>query len=94
MKTKADSQIRGKFGDVYGQVFEILRKDPTITILFALLALIEFVALTGLFLSHSAPFSYIFGPIIQTFYSEKFLHYPANFLLLPKIFNHAHLVIT
>jgi len=37
------------------------------------------------FLIPRAPLRPIFGPIISTFWGDKFLHYPANFLLLDKL---------
>ncbi len=79
--------------DIYRQVFEMLKKDPTLLILFALISLFDFVALLILFLAPIAPVSYILAPIIRTFWSDHYLHYPQNFILLPKLFNHAHFLI-
>ena len=93
-RTSGTNQEGGGYKDVYRQVFDILKKDPTIWILFSILAILDVIALTCLFLAHSQPFSVVLAPVIRTFYSDKFLHYPANFILLPKIFNHAHLIIT
>lgn len=85
---------RASVREVYKQVFQILKQDPTITVLFLFLALLDLAALLGLFMAHSEPFSFLLAPLIRTFYSDRFLHYPTNFVLLPKLFNHAHLVIT
>jgi hypothetical protein len=38
-----------------------------------------------LFLAPRFPFKPVLGPIIKTFWGETFLHYPYNFLLLPKL---------
>ena len=79
--------------DIYSQTFCILRETPAILFLFTLLAVFDFAALTILFFSHSEPISLLVAPIIRSFWGSRFLHYPDNFLLLPKLFNYAHLVI-
>jgi len=79
--------------DIYGQVFSVLRKNPTVWILFAIIGLFDAIALTLLYLAPSPPLSHILAPIIRTLWGEPFLHYPDNFLLLPKLFNHAHFLI-
>ncbi|MDP3919586.1 MAG: hypothetical protein Q8R76_02110 [Candidatus Omnitrophota bacterium] len=73
--------------------FSVLSKNPTILLLFLVLALIEFAALLVLFLAPSELFSSLFAPVIRRFWGEQFLHYPENFVLLPKLFTHAHFVI-
>ncbi len=70
-----------------------IAKQPIIPALFILLALFQAAALTVVFLSHSEPFLSILGPIIRRFWGERFLHYPENFLLLPKLFGHAEMVV-
>ena len=79
--------------DIYRQVFGLLKKDPTLFMLFAMISLFDLIALLILFLAPIAPVSYILAPIIRTFWSDYYLHYPQNFLLLPKLFNHAHFLI-
>jgi len=93
METKVQSFFWSKSVEIYRQVFTVFKKDPMVWFPFILLAIIDFVALTALFLSHSEPFSHLFAPIIRTFWSERYLHYPENFVLLPKLFHWAHLVI-
>lgn len=80
--------------EIYKQVFSLLKKNPTILFLFFVVALLDGVALTGLFLAPSPPFSYLLAPIIRTFWSDDFLHYPSNFILLPKLMGHAHFLIS
>src|SRR3989338_2380469 len=80
--------------EIYRQVFSMLGKDPTILFLFITLGVLDFIALVVLFLAPSAPISYMLAPIIRTFWSDYFLHYPHNFLLLPKLFSHAHFLIS
>ncbi|MBI4115665.1 MAG: hypothetical protein HY447_03715 [Candidatus Omnitrophica bacterium] len=72
----------------------MLRKDPMVGMLFGVILVCDFIALALLFLAPSPPVSYVLAPIIRTFWDDQFLHYPANFLLLPKLLDHAHFVIT
>ena len=83
-----------KIVEIYKQVFSVLRKDPTLFILFSIIAFLDLLALLVLFFAPTPPVSYILAPIIRNFWSEKFLHYPYNFSLLPKLFNCAHFLIT
>jgi len=94
MKTKSMSGKKPffwhKIVDIYRQVFSVLKKDPTICFLFGVLAAIELVTLYFLY---GAPSSDFLSPIVRRFWGDEFLHYPANFLLLPKLFQHAHFAI-
>ena len=83
-----------KIVEIYQQVFSVFRKDPTVWMLFGIVALFDVGALISLYLAPSPPFSYVIAPVIRTFWGDKFLHYPNNFILLPKLLNHAHLVIS
>ena len=80
--------------EIYQQVFSMLRKNPAILFLFLWIGIFDVLALTALFFAPSPPFSYVLAPIIRTFWSDDFLHYPSNFLLLPKLFGHAHFLIS
>jgi len=80
--------------EIYKQVFSVLRKSPTIVFLFVLLAFFDLVALIVLYFAPSPPVSNILAPIIRSFWGEYYLHYPHNFLLLPKLFAHAHFLIS
>src|SRR3989338_1102249 len=80
--------------EIYKQVFSVLRKNPKILFLFFVIGVLDFVALALLFLAPSPPVSYVLAPIIRTFWGNHFLHYPDNFLLLPKLFGHAHFLIS
>ncbi len=70
---------------VYKTTFQSLKANPVLLIPFAIFALIEFVALIVIFLAPRMPFKLLLGPVIKTFWGEGFLHYPANFILLPKL---------
>lgn len=82
-----------KIVDIYEQVFLLLKKDPTLGILFFAIAVLDLVALGILFLAPVEPVSYVLAPIIRTFYDDAYLHYPQNFLLLPKLFTRSHFFI-
>jgi len=79
--------------EVYRQVFSLFKKNPTIWLPFIFLGFVNFVALMVLYLAPSPPFSYILAPIIRTFWGEQFLHYPDNFILLPRLFHHANVFV-
>ena len=83
-----------KIVEIYQQVFSVLRKNPTVLILFLWVGLFDLIALVVLFFAPVPPVSYVLAPIIRTFWTERFLHYPDNFLLLPKLFGHAHFLIS
>lgn len=90
---KSKVSLLGRIAGVYRETAAILLENPTIALLFLFIAVLDGLALAALFLAPSWPFSAIVAPIIRTFWSERFLHYPDNFVLLPKLFNHAHFVI-
>lgn len=94
VKSKDTATALVGFREAYQTTVQFLREVPAATMLFILIAVVDYVLLTALFLSHSAPFSAVLAPIIRTFYHDRYLHYPENFILLPKIFKHAHFVLT
>lgn len=79
--------------DVFQQTITLLKENPTIILLFLSVAILDALALLILFYAPSAPVSIIVAPIIRAIYSDYFLHYPANFILLPKLLTHAHFFI-
>ncbi|MBI1977868.1 MAG: hypothetical protein HYS55_03865, partial [Candidatus Omnitrophica bacterium] len=80
--------------EIYRQVFSVFRKNPTLIALFLWIGFFDLLALVLLFLAPMPPVSYVLAPIIRTFWSDQFLHYPNNFVLLPKLFSHAHFLIS
>ena len=92
-KGKSHQFFWQKFAGVYRQTFTVLKENPTIAIPFFLIACFDFLALALLFYAPSEPVSLVVAPIIRTFWGEQFLHYPENFVLLPKLLNHAHFII-
>jgi uncharacterized membrane protein YesL len=82
-----------KAGETIEDTLAILKETPVLWVLFLVFALIDFSALFVLHSAHSEPFSWVLAPIIRSFWGERFLHYPDNFALLPKLFNHANFLI-
>ena len=78
----------------YSSVFNALRRTPIILSPFLIFVLIELIALIFLFLIPRAPLRSALGPIVTTLWSETFLHYPSNFLLLPKLASLSRMVLT
>ncbi len=61
---------------------------PTIT-----LAFIQLLILEILYFAPRYPFSLFFAPLIRRVWSEEFLHYPLDLVLLPKMFYYAQIFI-
>ena len=80
--------------EIYQQVFSMLRKNPTVFCLFFATAFFDLVALIVLYFAPSPPISDVLAPIIRSFWGDHYLHYPNNFLLLPRLFGHAHFLIS
>jgi hypothetical protein len=71
--------------DSYAATFNAIKQHPLIAAPFFIFAALETVFLFILFLAPREPLIRFLGPPIRTFWGEKFLHYPFNFLLLPKL---------
>lgn len=84
---------RTSAGLVVQETRNIVVKNPVILLLFFVLAVIDYINLTALFLSHSFPFSKVLAPIIRRLWGDRFLHYPDNLFLLPKLFGYAHVLV-
>lgn len=70
---------------VYQNTFLSFKKNHLIYLPFLIFAVAEAISLILIVLAPRTPLVLIFGPPIRTFWGEGFLHYPANFLLLPKL---------
>jgi hypothetical protein len=79
--------------EIYKNTVQVLKENPTLVILFFIIALLDWLALAVLYNAPSEPFSFVLAPIIRTFWDDRYLHYPQNFVLLPKLFSHAHFLI-
>jgi len=80
--------------EIYKFSAQGLRKTPSAYIPFFIFACIDFCSLLLLYLTPRQPLIEIFGPPIRTLWGERFLHYPTNFLLLPKLTADARMVLS
>jgi hypothetical protein len=70
---------------VYQNTGLFLKTQPKLIVPFAIFAAVESLVLIFFFLSPRAPINALMGPIIIRLWGEAFLHYPTNFLLLPRL---------
>ncbi len=70
-----------------------LSSHPIILYPFILIAFLQTIALEILYFSPRPPLVSFFGPVVRTFWRKAFLHYPYNFLLLPKLFYYSQVAI-
>lgn len=70
-----------------------LINNPVIVYPFFVIAFLQLLAIEILYFSPRFPLSVFFGPLIKRIWGEVFLHYPYNFVLLPKMFFYAQLFI-
>jgi len=82
-----DSQKTGitSVKKVYNTTAKSLKENPALFVPFIIFAIFEFISLIIISLAPRMPLRLFFGPLIRTFWGERFLHYPLNFLLLPKL---------
>ncbi len=81
-------------------VLELLRlsvvaiiQQPIIILPFCVWAFIQLLTLEILYFAPRFPLSVFFAPLIKKLYAETFLHYPFNFVLLPKLFHYVKLFL-
>ncbi len=77
---------------VWGSSFRIFKRYPRIFFPLGAVAFLEFTILTLLFLAPFYPISVVLAPPIRKFWGEIYLHYPVNFLLLPKLFKYCSII--
>jgi len=58
------------------------------------LALLQILTLFFLFLAPRPPVSVVLAPIVRAFWGETYLHYPFNFILLPKLYNYVEITLS
>jgi hypothetical protein len=68
-------------------------QNPVILYPTVILALIQFLVLEILYFAPRYPLSVFFGPLIRHIWSEDFLHYPMDLILLPKLFYYAQILV-
>ena len=75
----------------YNATATSLKNKPILFIPFIIFFIFDLISLIILYLAPRMPLRLLFGPPIRTFWGEKFLHYPLNFLLLPKLISLARM---
>jgi hypothetical protein len=75
----------GQQAKAYNTSIKSLKNHPALFLPFIIFAILEVITLIIIYLVPQMPLRLVLGPVIRTFWGERFLHYPANFLLLPKL---------
>ena len=82
------------------QIIPLLREavnacaaNPVILIPFITLAFVQLLALEILYFFPRFPLSVFLNPVVQTLWGGEFVHYPNNFLILPKLFQNVQVFI-
>ncbi len=90
----AEKTSKPSIRDAYVLTFQTFKKSPSIYLPFLIFAGIELAFLMLLFLAPRQPLRPLLGPPIDRFFGERFLHYPLNFLILPKMISQVRVVLT
>ncbi len=72
----------------------ILSQSRNILLPFIIVGLVDIILLFIIYLAPQPPLSVILGPPIRVFWGERFLHYPLNLFLIPRLFDVAHTIST
>lgn len=75
--------------DVVKEVCAVVRKHPLVVVPSLIGGCIQGIALWILYLAPQKPVAAVLAPPIRRFFGEKYLHYPFNFYLLPKLWYYA-----
>lgn len=79
---------------IYINTFRLFKANPKVYIPYLISIAVESAALLVIFLVPREPLNTILGPIIGTFWGEKYLHYPVNFLILPKLLDISRMMLS
>lgn len=90
---KAAAKTLGPLKALHAGV-QLVKTHPIIFIPFLIFAAVEALALTFIYLIPRQPLVIVFGPIIRTFWDEQYLHYPLNFILLPKLASSSRMALS
>ncbi len=72
-------------GKAWTNSFRIIRSHPSVVLPFLCLAVLETLWLSMCYYAPRPPVSLVLAPPIKAFMGEQFLHYPLNFLTLPRL---------
>jgi len=79
---------------VYDRTTQSIKGNPVLFLPFAIFAALEFISLITIYLAPRMPLKLLLGPPIRALWGEKFLHYPVNFILIPKLASLARMGLT
>lgn len=79
---------------VYDRTTQSIKTNPVLFLPFAIFAAFEFISLIIIYLAPRMPLKLLLGPPIRALWGEKFLHYPLNFILIPKLGSLAKIGLT
>ncbi len=84
-------QIKAKYSVLHNWVesAELLFNKSYILIPFLIVGFIEALFLEILYFAPGFPFSRLFNPLVERLYGADYIHYPANFLVMPRLFSYA-----
>ncbi|MDE1921619.1 MAG: hypothetical protein KGJ09_06760 [Candidatus Omnitrophica bacterium] len=85
--------LRPKPFAVLNSSISILFQHPIIFYPLVISVFFQLLALEIFYFAPRPPLSVFFAPLISRLWGPEFLHYPYNFLLLPKLFYYAQVVI-
>lgn len=80
--------------DLLSRTVSLLKCNRVLYLPFVIFFAVEFFCLIIIYLSNYQPLSFVFGPIVKAFWGEQFLHFPFNFILLPKFASLSRLVLS
>ena len=93
IKARIANEGLGVAKSVWSMTFKMVRRYPSILFPFFMIAVSQAIVLAIMFYFPRPPLSIIFAQPIRAFFGEQFLHYPSNFLLLPRLFYFGQVVV-
>ncbi|MFC1646252.1 hypothetical protein ACFL2Y_03635 [Candidatus Omnitrophota bacterium] len=79
---------------IYDDTLNTFKKYSFIFCPFIIFASFELVSLAIIYFAPRNPLRAVLGPPIETFWGEKFLHFPTNFFLYPKLLFYSRMGLT
>ncbi len=80
--------------NIYSKSIKTIKANPVVFLPFAAFATFEFITLIIIYLAPRMPLKLLLAPPIRALWGERFLHYPVNFILIPKLASIARLGLT
>jgi hypothetical protein len=90
----SQKSVLSQVASVYSQVLKYVKKYPLLITPFFIFTILELLSIVILFLAPRMPFRLLLAPLIRAFWGERFLHYPINFILLPKLTSLSRMVLS